>query len=437
MNIAVIGTGYVGLVTGVCLAELGNQVTCIDIDEEKVAAMNKGVCPIYEADLPEMLHSNLEQGNIHFTTDYQSGLEEKQLVYIAVGTPQGDDGSADLTYVNEACSSIAEHLQQDAIIVTKSTVPVGTNEYIKEQIEANLAADVTIKIASNPEFLRQGSAVHDTFHGDRIVIGSDDEKALEVLENVNKGFGMSIVKTDLRSAEMIKYAANAFLATKISFINEMANLSERIGANIDHVANGIGMDNRIGNAFLNAGIGYGGSCFPKDTRAIISVGKRASYDMPILENVIEVNERQRGILVDKILDCFPDIQGIKVAVLGLAFKPNTDDMREAPSIAVASKLLAEGAVVHAYDPVAAANAKTILPASVFYCDSVEEAIDDADIAIILTEWKEIKEFPLNEYKEHMKQPVVFDGRNCFTLDEARESGAEYHSIGRPTVYNES
>ncbi|UJL45916.1 UDP-glucose/GDP-mannose dehydrogenase family protein [Virgibacillus sp. NKC19-16] len=435
MEIAVIGTGYVGLVTGVCLADLGNKVTCIDIDEEKVSTLKQGISPIYEKGLTELLQKNIENGNLTFTTDYQEGLTGKSMVYIAVGTPQGEDGSADLTYINAACESIAANLVGDVVIVTKSTVPVGTNEYIKHKIESDLVENVTVKIASNPEFLRQGSAVYDTFNADRIVIGSDDTDALQALEKVNADFHLPIVKTDLRSAEMIKYASNAFLATKISFINEMANLSEKIGANIDHVAKGMGMDERIGNAFLNAGIGYGGSCFPKDTRAIISIGKDAAYDMPILENVVDSNDRQRGVLVDKLLERFETIKGKKVAVLGLAFKPNTDDMREAPSILVTDKLLAEGAIVNAYDPVATDNAKRILPEQINYASSVEEAIEDADIAIILTEWKEIKAFPLEDYKKHMTNAVIFDGRNCFELEDAAGSGVEYHSIGRPTVYN--
>src|SRR5699024_8894959 len=306
-------------------------------------------------------------------------------------------------------------------------------EYIKKEIEDRLENDVTIKIASNPEFLRQGSAVYDTFNGDRIVIGAEEETVLDALEEVNAGFNLPIVRTNLRSAEMIKYASNAFLATKISFINEMANLSEKIGANIDDVAEGMGMDGRIGSAFLNAGIGYGGSCFPKDTRAIISVAKDASYDMQILENVVDSNERQRGIIVDKVMERFDSVKGKKVAVLGLAFKPNTDDIREAPSIAVTEKLLAEGADVHAYDPAAADNAKKSLSEQIRYAGSVDEAVDASDIAIILTEWKEIKEYPLENYKKHMKHPVIFDGRNCFTLKEVKDSGIEYHSIGRPVV----
>ncbi|ALX49934.1 UDP-glucose dehydrogenase family protein [Lentibacillus amyloliquefaciens] len=435
MNIAVIGTGYVGLVTGVCLAELDNQVTCIDIDDEKIAVLKKGESPIYENGLPELLQKNIERERLHFTTDYNEGLANKDLIYIAVGTPQGEDGAADLTFIDQACQSIAKILDHDAIIVTKSTVPVGTNEHIKDQIQAGLPDDVTINVASNPEFLRQGSAVHDTFNGDRIIIGSDDEYTLDILEKVNTGFNLPIVRTDLRSAEMIKYASNAFLATKLSFINEMANLCEKLGANIDNVSEGMGMDKRIGSSFLNAGIGYGGSCFPKDTRAVISVGKKVDYDMQLLENVVGVNERQKVILVDKVMERFKDLQGKKVAVLGLAFKPNTDDMREAPSIFVTENLLDQGADVHAYDPVAAENAKQILSDKITYAASVKETIDGADLTLILTEWDEIKKFPLSEYKQYMNYPVIFDGRNCFDLEQLAGSNVEYHSIGRPAVYS--
>ncbi|WP_249869268.1 UDP-glucose dehydrogenase family protein [Oceanobacillus saliphilus] len=433
MEISVIGTGYVGLVTGVCLAHIGNEVTCIDIDKEKVNTLKKGISPIYEEGLTELMEENIKNGKLNFTSDYKEGLQGKKVVYIAVGTPQSDDGSADLTFVNRACESIAQNLEDDVIIVTKSTVPVGTNEYIKQKIEMDLKKEVNIKIASNPEFLRQGSAVYDTFNGDRIVIGSDDEHALELLEKINEGFGLPILKTDLRSAEMIKYASNAFLATKISFINEMANLSEKIGANIDLVAKGIGMDKRIGENFLNAGIGYGGSCFPKDTRAIISIGKQADYPMPILENVVDANERQRDILVDKVLNSYKDIHGKRIAVLGLAFKPNTDDMREAPSISVTEKLLEHGAIISAYDPVAIDNAKKVLSSKVTYATGIEEAIDGADLVLILTEWAEIKRFPLENYKAYMAKPIIFDGRNCHSLEAARASGVEYHSIGRPSI----
>ena len=433
MNIAVIGTGYVGLVTGVCLSEIGNHVTCIDIDENKIFNLKKGLSPIYEEGLEDLLNKNLSQGNLQFTSDYVEGLNGKDLVYIAVGTPQGDDGSADLTYIDSACLALAEHLTGDVVIVTKSTVPIGTNDYIEEKVKAHLTNNISVRIVSNPEFLRQGSAVRDTFHGDRIVIGSADEEALSMVEKVNAPFNIPILKTDLKSAEMIKYASNAFLATKISFINEVANLCERLGANIDNVSQGMGMDQRIGKSFLNAGIGYGGSCFPKDTNALIAIGEMVGYSMPLVENTVAVNEMQREIIVDKVLQQCGSVKGKKVALLGLAFKSNTDDMREAPSIVVSKRLLDEKAIIHAYDPVATENAKHVLPKGINYATSIQEAITGADIAIILTEWNEIKAFSLENYAKYMTEPVVFDGRNCFTLENAQKYNVEYHSIGRPVL----
>lgn len=433
MEIAVIGTGYVGLVTGVCLSEIGHNVTCIDIDENKVKKMEAGISPIYEEGLEELLEKNIGKGRLHFTTDYQQGLKNKHVVYIAVGTPQGEDGSADLTYIDAACKDVAANLSQDSIIVTKSTVPVGTNEHIKQKISESLSADFSIEVASNPEFLRQGSAVYDTFNGDRIVIGSESEEVLDVLEEINQPFGIPIVRTDLRSAEMIKYASNAFLATKISFINEMANLCGKLGANIENVSRGMGMDNRIGPAFLNPGLGYGGSCFPKDTNAIISIARNVDYQMPILENVEYVNQRQRKIIVENIMKKYGSINGKKIALLGLSFKPNTDDMRESPSILIIEELVKEGAEIRAFDPAAAENAKQLLPSEVAYADSVEEAVTDADFAVIVTDWQQIKGYPLEKYKANMADPVIFDGRNCFNLQEVEKNGIEYYSIGRPPV----
>ncbi|SET25616.1 UDPglucose 6-dehydrogenase [Salinibacillus kushneri] len=431
MNIAVIGTGYVGLVTGVCLAEIGHQVTCIDVDDKKISSLKSGTSPIYEDGLEDLLIKNIEKDTVRFTTDYSYGLKDKAVIYIGVGTPQAEDGSADLTYINDVCHSIARNLQRDAIIVTKSTVPVGTNEHIKNKIMENIDYNVSIEIVSNPEFLRQGSAVYDTFHGDRIVIGSENDYALNVIENVNKPFGIPIVKTDLRSAEMIKYAANAFLATKISFINEIANLCDKLDANVENVAKGIGMDKRIGNSFLNAGIGYGGSCFPKDTNALVSIGKNVDYEMSILQSVVEVNNRQKKVIIDKMYKRFGSLSDISVALLGLSFKPNTDDMREAPSIPLSKVLLEKGANIRAYDPVAANNAKKILPDNVFYADNIAEAINKADCAVILTDWEDIKNYPLMKFKEQLNQPIIFDGRNCFDPQEVRKAGIEYYSIGRP------
>ncbi|UFT98893.1 UDP-glucose/GDP-mannose dehydrogenase family protein [Radiobacillus kanasensis] len=433
MKIAVIGTGYVGLVTGVCLSEIGHEVTCVDVDPNKIDMLRKGNSPIYEEGLEELLQKNLEKQRLNFTTSYEEGLANKDFIYLGVGTPQGDDGSADLRFINSACESIAKTIKNDVIVVTKSTVPVGTNEYIKNKINNELVNDVRIEVVSNPEFLRQGTAVYDTFNGDRIVIGSESEEALNLLEEINKPFGIPIVKTNLRSAEMIKYAANAFLATKISFINEIANLSEKLGANIEDVASGIGTDKRIGNSFLNAGIGYGGSCFPKDTNALISIGKNVDFSMPILQSVVEVNKNQRRVIVDKIINRFGGLRGLKIALLGLTFKPDTDDMRESPSIQVSEELVKSGAKVFGYDPVGLENARKILTKDITFVDSIESAINDADCAVILTDWKIIKEYKLEEYKKKLKNPIIFDGRNCFSLEEAKKNGIEYYSIGRPSI----
>lgn len=434
MNIAVIGTGYVGLVTGVCLSEIGNNVTCIDIDEEKVETLRIGKSPIYEEGLEELLQANIQRERLHFTSNYEEGLAVKEVIFLAVGTPQGADGSADLTYLNTVCGDIVKYLHNDVVIVTKSTVPIGTNEHIKKSIELNAVTNLSVSVVSNPEFLRQGSAVYDTFNGDRIVIGSEDEKAMEIMEEIYRPYNIPIVKTDLRSAEMIKYASNNFLATKISFINEIANLCEHVGANVDDVANGVGMDSRIGGRFLKAGIGYGGSCFPKDTNAIIALGNSVDYHMSILESVQYVNEKQTELLVDKIIKRFSgNIQDKTIAILGLAFKPNTDDMRGAPSIQVAHRIIDAGAGINAYDPVAIENAKSVLPNNVNYVETIEEALNQASCAIILTDWKEIKEYPISLYREYLSYPIVFDGRNCFSLEKLTGSGIEYHSIGRPVV----
>ncbi len=433
MNIAVIGTGYVGLVTGVCLAEIGHSVTCLDIDEEKVSLLNHGRSPIFEEGLEDLLGKNLRRGRLEFTTDYEEGLAGKEVVYLAVGTPETADGSADLTFIEAASRAIAGHLKQNAVIVTKSTVPVGTNQSIKRMIEAELAEPVQIRIVSNPEFLRQGTAVQDTFHGERIVIGSDDPIALELLEEINRPFQLPIVKTDLRSAEMIKYASNAFLAAKISFINEMAHLCAHVGANVDNVAEGMGMDSRIGSKFLQAGLGYGGSCFPKDTNALIAMGRSHDYPMPLLGSVQHVNENQREWLVEMIQARLGSFEGKTIALLGLTFKPNTDDMRESPAIRVAEKLQAAGAMLRGYDPVAVSRARQLMPAEIMLTDNLQEAVQAADCAVIVTDWKQIKDLPLTEYARLLASPLLFDGRNCFALKDAEASEIEYHSIGRPTV----
>jgi len=433
VKITIIGTGYVGLVTGVCLADIGHSVTCLDIDNKKIEKLASGISPIYEPGLEELMKKNSKNGRLSFSTNYDEGCKSAEVIYIAVGTPQKRDGTADLQYIESAAKSIAKHITNDIVIVTKSTVPVGTNEYIKRVIEAELTTTVSVEIVSNPEFLREGSAIHDAFHGDRIVIGAENKEALAKIVEINQPFGIPIYQTDLRSAEMIKYAANAFLATKISFINEISNICEKLGANVEDVATGIGMDHRIGDKFLQAGIGYGGSCFPKDTNALVQIAGNVDYDFSLLKAVIEVNNRQPTLLVQKAKERFGSLQGKRVALLGLAFKPNTDDMREAASITIANMLREEGAQICAYDPIAIENAKRVLPPEVCFVKSLEAAFNQADVAMIATEWKEIKELDLSNVRKWMKTPIIFDGRNCFSLDDIRRSEIEYHSVGRPPI----
>ncbi|WP_349408725.1 UDP-glucose/GDP-mannose dehydrogenase family protein [Pseudalkalibacillus sp. SCS-8] len=433
MNISVVGTGYVGLVTGVSLAEIGHHVTCIDIDQEKIEKMKAGISPIYEPGLEEMMKRNSEAGRLMFTSDYAKGVGSAEIVYIAVGTPQNEDGSANLSFLENAVKEVAAHLKHSIILVIKSTVPVGTNDYIKKYLKEYVQEGINVEVVSNPEFLREGSAVKDTFHGDRIVIGADDEEAAQVIEDINLPFDIPIYKTDIRSAEMIKYASNAFLATKISFINEISNICEKTGANVEDVAAGMGMDKRIGNQFLQAGIGYGGSCFPKDTKALVQIAGNVEHDFELLKSVIRVNNHQQKLLIDKALKRFGSLEGKKVAVLGLAFKPNTDDVREAASIPIVNELIRQGAHVKAYDPIANENAKKLLPEQTKYASSIEEAINSSDCVFILTEWDEIKQFPLSQYGEYMKNPVIFDGRNCHSLESAQTTNIEYHSMGRPVV----
>ncbi|WP_053218188.1 UDP-glucose dehydrogenase family protein [Virgibacillus senegalensis] len=432
MKIAVVGTGYVGLVTGVSLSEIGHDVTCIDIDQKKVEKMQKGISPIYEPGLDELMTKNIQEERLFFTTSHQHGFDKADVIYIAVGTPENEDGSANLAFVEQVAKDIAANVTKDTIVVTKSTVPVGTNHRIQQIININLINSVNVEVVSNPEFLKEGSAIYDSFNGDRIVIGADSVEAANVIEDINRPFGVPVFRTDIRSAEMIKYASNAFLATKISFINEVSNICERVDANIEDVAQGMGMDKRIGDKFLNAGIGYGGSCFPKDTKALIQIAGNVDYDFELLKGVVNVNKKQQGLLIDKLDERLPTIQGKRIAVLGLAFKPNTDDMREAASHIIVDKLLERGAEVVAFDPIAIENAKKTLSDKVRYAYNVEDAVKDADAALILTEWKEIKDVDLNVFSS-MNYPLVIDGRNCFHLDDMKDKSIEYHSIGRPSV----
>ncbi|MGG0788105.1 UDP-glucose/GDP-mannose dehydrogenase family protein [Peribacillus simplex] len=434
MKIAIIGTGYVGLVTGVCLSDIGHQVTCIDIDSEKVEMMRSGVSPIFEPGLRELMVKNIEEERLFFTTNHKEGFRDAQAIYIAVGTPEREDGSANLSFVEKVAIDIAKNVSSDVVVVTKSTVPVGVNDKIYEIINANLVNNVKVDVVSNPEFLREGSAIHDTFHGDRIIIGTDNEIAGNLIEEINKPLGISVFKTDLRSAEMIKYASNAFLATKISFINEVANICERVGANVEDVALGMGQDSRIGSQFLNSGIGYGGSCFPKDTKALIQIADSVGYDFEIVKSVVSVNNRQQELLLEKLNERFDSLNGKRIAILGLAFKPNTDDMRESASIVVTENLINQGAEVIAYDPIAIENAKRVLNPKVLYASNVVEVLHEADAAIIITEWSEFTNLNPLLFKQYMKQPIIFDGRNCFDLKTMKDYKLEYYSIGRPATY---
>ncbi|WP_141431110.1 UDP-glucose/GDP-mannose dehydrogenase family protein [Bacillus sp. 03113] len=433
MKIAVVGTGYVGLVTGVCLSEVGHVVTCIDIDKEKVEKLNKGISPIFEPGLEDLMIKNMNEERLYFTSSLEEGFKEASVIYIAVGTPEKEDGSANLSYVEAVAKSIAKYVKKDVVVVTKSTVPVGTNDKIYELIMNNLENKVNVDVASNPEFLREGSAIKDSFQGDRIVIGTRNEGTAGILEEINKPFGIPIFKTNIRSAEVIKYASNAFLATKISFINEISNICERVNANVEDVALGMGLDSRVGSRFLNAGIGYGGSCFPKDTKALVQIAGNVKYDFELLKGVIIVNQKQQGILLDKLEKRFTSLEGKRIAILGLAFKPNTDDMREAASIVITNKLIKQNVSIVAYDPIAMDNAKKVLNSKIEYALNTKEALDGADAALILTEWEEFKELDLDLYLKYMRQPIVFDGRNCYDLEEVKNYNIEYYSMGRPSI----
>lgn len=435
MNIVVAGTGYVGLVTGVCLSEVGHNVTCIDVNEEKIDLMKKGISPIYEPGLDELLNKNNKNGNLKFSTDYTNAYKNAEVIFIGVGTPEREDGSANLSYVYNVCDEIAESLEKDCLIVVKSTVPIGTNEKIESYIKERLVRDVNIEVASNPEFLAQGTAVNDTLNASRIVIGVESKKAEDILKEVYLPYGQPIVVTDRKSAEMVKYASNDFLALKISFINEIANLCEIVGANIEDVTKGMGYDKRIGNKFLNAGLGYGGSCFPKDTKALHWLANDNGYEIKTIKATIEVNQNQKYKLFREAKKNLGSLKGKKVAILGLTFKPGTDDLREAPSIPNVNRLLEEGAIVVAYDPIGDKNFKRIVTDKIEYVSRAENALKDADIAFIFTEWDEIKSIPISEYENTMKRAIIYDGRNCYDLNEVEKYNVEYHSIGRRAIKN--
>lgn len=434
MRIAVLGTGYVGLSTGVSLSEIGHTVVCVDVNEQKINRLRNAISPIYEPGLQELLEKNMKEGRLDFTTSHQDGINGAEIIIIAVGTPQGEDGAADLFYLEQAAKDISSALTQSSIVVIKSTVPVGTNEHIKNIMDQNLNENVKIHIVSNPEFLRQGSAMKDTLHADRIIIGYENLEAANKVKEMYEPLHVPVIMTTIRSAEMIKYASNAFLATKISFINEMANLCEAVGANVLDVAKGMGMDHRIGEAFLQAGIGYGGSCFPKDVKALLHTASSYGSDFSLLKETISINDEQQILLVKKALKRFGDLKGRKIALLGLAFKPETDDMREAPSIKISQMLADLEAEVVAYDPVAIENAKKVIGNTIKYVDTVNEAILDADAVMIVTEWNEFKRLDLKKLTEKLKNPIVFDGRNCIDEQQIMSCGSiEYYSIGKPPM----
>lgn len=433
MKIAVAGTGYVGLVAGVCFAEKGNDVICIDVDSEKVDKMKNGICPIYEEGLEELMKKNYKESRIDYSTDYQMAYKDADFIFIGVGTPERKDGSANLDYVYNVAKQIADTVEKDCIIVVKSTVPIGTNDNIEKYIRDNLKNKVKIDVASNPEFLAQGRAVKDTLEPSRIVIGTENKETEEKMCELYKNFDAPILTTDRRSAEMVKYASNDFLALKISYINDIANLCEVVGANVEDVAKGMSYDARIGDKFLKAGCGYGGSCFPKDTKALHYLASQGGYELKTVKAGIEVNKNQKMILLKKARNRFTTFKDLNVAVLGLTFKPGTDDLREAPSIDNIAALLEEGAKIKAYDPIAEDNYRKIYPNEIEYKKSPEDVLKDADVCFIFTEWDEIKNIKPNMYKELMKEAIVYDGRNIYTLDEMKNNHIEYHSIGRPSI----
>lgn len=433
MNIVVAGTGYVGLVTGVCLAEKGNDVTCVDVNEEKIKMLRDGKSPIYENDLEELMEKNKEK--ITYTTNSANAYKNADIIFIGVGTPEKKDGSANLSYVYTVAKEIADNIEKNCIIVVKSTVPIGTNEKIEKLIKNHLKNKVKIAVASNPEFLAQGTAVRDTLHASRIVIGAEEKETAEALKKLYKNFESEILVTDRKSAEMIKYASNDFLALKISYINEIANLCEKIGANIEDVSKGMGLDPRIGNKFLKAGIGYGGSCFPKDTKALNWLSNMNDYEIKTVKAAVEVNENQKLKLIKKANKYYDTLEGLKIAILGLTFKPETDDLRESPAISNIPILLEEGANIKVWDKVGMNNVKKIFQNELQYCETIDEAIEDTDLCLIYTEWGDVKKFDIDKYIKLMKNPIVIDGRNCYSIKDVENMKMIYDSIGRKTIKN--
>lgn len=441
-KIAVAGTGYVGLVAGVCFAEVGHQVTCVDIDEKKVQLMKSGISPIYETNLEDLMQKNYAAGRIDYTTDYKSAYKDADAIFIGVGTPEQPDGSANLSYIATVARQIAETIEKDCLVIVKSTVPVGTNDKVEQFIRDFLVNDVKVEVASNPEFLAQGSAVHDTLYAERIIIGTESKWAEEMLMKIYEPFHLPIVSVGRRSAEMIKYASNDFLALKISYMNDIANLCEVVGADVQDVARGMSFDERIGNKFLNAGIGFGGSCFPKDTKALEYLARQHGYELRTVKAAIDVNKDQKTLLYKKASQRLITFNGLKVAVLGLTFKPGTDDLREAASLENVPLLLEQGADIYAYDPVGAENFDRVYPegkngkGNITYVANIGQALEGANVCFIFTEWGEVKAVTPEMYKELMRTPLVYDGRNIYHVEEMQEAGVEYYSVGRKPANRE-
>lgn len=438
MNIAIVGTGYVGLVSGACFAETGATVTCVDVDENKIEALKKGIIPIYEPGLDELVVKNVRAGRLKFSTCLSDIINEQEIVFTAVGTPPDEDGSADLKYVLQVAKTIGENLNRYLVVVTKSTVPVGTSRKVYTAIKKELdkrGVDVHFDVASNPEFLKEGNAIKDFMSPDRVVIGVESERAKKILTKLYKPFlinNFRVIFMDIPSAEMTKYAANSMLATRISFMNDIANLCELVGADVNKVRAGIGSDTRIGRKFLYAGCGYGGSCFPKDVKALIKTADDNGYSLEVLKAVERVNERQKGVMFEKLKRSFngESLAGKKIALWGLAFKPETDDMRESTALVVMKKLLDEGCIVTAYDPEAMKECKRIMGDSIIYCNDMYEAVNGADALLLLTEWKEFRLPDWEAIGRSMNRKLVLDGRNIYDKEDLNEHGFEYHCIGK-------
>lgn len=432
MHICMIGTGYVGLVTGTCFAEFGNDVVCVDIDQTKIARLQAGEIPIYEPGLDTLVAQNAKAGRLSFTTDLKHAVENALVIFIAVGTPQAEDGSADMRHVENVAKDIARYMNGYKVIVNKSTVPVGAGKLIKKIIQENQPAPIHFSVVSNPEFLREGSAIEDFMRPNRVVIGAEDSEAMAIMKDLYSPLYLietPIVMTNLASAELTKYAANAFLATKISFINEVANVCERVGADVHDVAKGMGLDNRIGAKFLHPGPGYGGSCFPKDTRALLTIARQHDYRFQIVEAAVAVNEQQRRVMIQKIKHITGGVKGKTIAFLGLSFKPNTDDMREAPAADIIQALLQEGAQIRAYDPVAMPEARKILP-NIAYGKDTYDIMEGADALVFITEWNQFRSLDLDKIKSLLKTPLVIDLRNIYEPSKMIDKGFKYYSVGR-------